>query len=179
MSRPVTAHGTLNGQKITAPVINPGDWFGKTWLIAVSMGFEASYFVVEADSPSDAIDEFADNDTYGHLVKIEEREYRDYAFAVGKGDMIGGEEFDRAGWVDLNGKFYDTDPKLPEPQTSGCGTQYDTDNLFIHGIEGIQNGKGMPWPCTYSWEGMPQWAAALTPLEFEAQYDQFEESLES
>ena len=74
----VTASGRLHGQRLEGiPVINPGDWWGKAWLVELGGSYMAEYYVVEADSVSDAIDEFADS-AHGHLITVEERYYDDY-----------------------------------------------------------------------------------------------------
>jgi len=31
----VTAKWTVDGRHLEAPVVNPGDWFGKTWHLSV------------------------------------------------------------------------------------------------------------------------------------------------
>lgn len=41
--------------------INRGQWFGKTWLIEVGMGYDSCFVLVEADDESDAIDVLADS----------------------------------------------------------------------------------------------------------------------
>jgi len=50
---------------------NRGDWFGKTWLIGIGMGFETCMIVVEADNAQDAIDALTDS-RYGHLIKTDD-----------------------------------------------------------------------------------------------------------
>ena len=75
----ITATFTLNGQNLTdVPVINPGDWFGKTWLLEVGGCYSPLFLVVEADSASDAIDELADNEQYGHHIVVDEADLDDY-----------------------------------------------------------------------------------------------------
>lgn len=75
----VTANATLNGHDlIDIPVINPGDWFGKTWLIEIGGSYWPTYLVVEADTVSSAIDELADNETFGHLITVDEADLGDY-----------------------------------------------------------------------------------------------------
>ena len=57
----ITARGNLNGHDLTdVPVLNPGDWFGKAWLVEIGGSYSSLYLIVEADSMSDAIDELAD-----------------------------------------------------------------------------------------------------------------------
>lgn len=72
------AKGKLNGREIEAEVVNPGDWFGKTWLIEVAVSHEPIYLVVEADNPSDAFDELAESEKHGHHVVVDEADLDDY-----------------------------------------------------------------------------------------------------
>ena len=60
------------------PVLNPGDWFGKTWLLEIGGSYSPLFLIVEADSVSDAIDELADNETYGHNIAVPESDLGDY-----------------------------------------------------------------------------------------------------
>ena len=65
----VKARGNWNGQELNdMPVLNPGDWFGKAWLIEIGGSYSPLFLVVEADSPQDAIDELADHKKYGHHI---------------------------------------------------------------------------------------------------------------
>ncbi len=75
----ITANATFHGHELKdIPVINPGDWFGKTWLIEIGGGYTSLYLVVEADSVSDAIDELADSEQHGHHIVVEEANLGDY-----------------------------------------------------------------------------------------------------
>jgi hypothetical protein len=60
------------------PVINPGDWFGKTWLVEIGGSYTPLFLIAEADSVSDAIDELADNETYGHHIVVDDADLADY-----------------------------------------------------------------------------------------------------
>ena len=75
----ITARGLFNGQELRdVPVINPGGWFGKTWLLEVSGSYWPLYLVVECDSAQDSIDELADDETYGHHIVVPEEDHGDY-----------------------------------------------------------------------------------------------------
>lgn len=75
----VKARGKFNGQQLTdIPVLNPGDWFGKAWLIEIGGSYWPVFLVVEADSVSDAIDELADNKKYGHQIVVPDEDLGDY-----------------------------------------------------------------------------------------------------
>lgn len=74
----VTAHGTFHGQEIEAEVVNPGDWFGRVWLVEIGGSYTPRYLAVEADSVSDAIDELADSEKHGHEVRVADANLGDY-----------------------------------------------------------------------------------------------------
>ena len=75
----ITAHGTFNGHDLQdMPVINPGDWFGKTWLIEIGGCYWPLFLVIEADTITDAIDELAENEKYGHNIVVEDADLGDY-----------------------------------------------------------------------------------------------------
>ena len=75
----ITARGTFNGHDLKdMPVINPGDWFGKTWLIEIGGCYWPLFLVVEADTITDAIDELAEHEKYGHNIVVEDADLGDY-----------------------------------------------------------------------------------------------------
>jgi hypothetical protein len=75
----IKASGTFGGQQLNdVPVLNPGDWFGKAWLLEIGGSFWPLFLVVEADSVSDAIDELADHDKYGHQIVVPPEDLGDY-----------------------------------------------------------------------------------------------------
>jgi hypothetical protein len=75
----ITARGKLNDHDLTdTPVINPGDWFGRTWLIEIGGSYWPIFLVAEADTVSDAIDEFADNEKFGHHIIVDTADLGDY-----------------------------------------------------------------------------------------------------
>ena len=75
----ITVKANLNGPELTViPVLNPGDWFGKTWLLEIGGSYTPLYLVVEAQSMADAIDELADNEKFGHLITADEDNLSDY-----------------------------------------------------------------------------------------------------
>lgn len=75
----ITASATFHGQQlIDIPVLNPGDWFGKSWLLEIGGSYWPLFLIVEADSASDAIDELADHEKYGHHIVVAEADLGDY-----------------------------------------------------------------------------------------------------
>lgn len=79
MAKEITATCTLNGHDLTdVPVVNPGDWFGKTWLLEIGGSYTPLFLIVEADSASDAIDELADSEKWGHNIVVDEADLGDY-----------------------------------------------------------------------------------------------------
>lgn len=76
----ITAKAKLNGHELTdMPVLNPGEWFGKTWLIEIGGSYWPLFLIVEADSVQDAIDELAESEEYGHNIVVAEDDLGDYA----------------------------------------------------------------------------------------------------
>jgi hypothetical protein len=75
----VKSCATFNGHKLKdIPVINPGDWFGKTWLIEIGGSYFPLFLIVEADTMQDAIDELADSEKYGHNIVVAKEDLADY-----------------------------------------------------------------------------------------------------
>jgi hypothetical protein len=75
----ITAKATFHGQELkNIPVINAGNWFGKTWLIELGGSFTPLFLIVEANSVCDAIDELADNEKYGHQIVVADSDLGDY-----------------------------------------------------------------------------------------------------
>ena len=75
----ITATANFNGQELKdIPVLNPGDWFGKSWLIEIGGSHVPLFLVVEADTIMDAVDELADNEKYGHQIIVADEDFDDY-----------------------------------------------------------------------------------------------------
>ncbi len=74
MKKPVVQFRYVSGQHtITGDVVNPGGWFGKVWIIQIAIANALNpFFAVEAKDAQDAIDQFADSDTYSHLIDVNE-----------------------------------------------------------------------------------------------------------
>lgn len=78
----ITASFSFHGTEMQdVEVINPGDWFGKTWLLGISCGFDTDFYIVEADSACDAIDELVDSGK-GDALLIDEDQFGDYGVAT-------------------------------------------------------------------------------------------------
>ncbi len=75
----ITARAKFHGHELTdIPVLNPGDWFGKTWLVEIGGSYSPLFLIVEADSVCDAIDELADHEKYGHQIVVADEDLGDY-----------------------------------------------------------------------------------------------------
>lgn len=75
----ITARCTVNGHEMTdVVVINPGDCCGKTWLVEIGGSYSPLFLIVEADSVSDAIDELASSEMYGHNIIVADEDLGDY-----------------------------------------------------------------------------------------------------
>src|SRR5208282_5668135 len=122
----IVAKGRLGNHDIEAEVLNPSSWFGKTWLIEIGCGFSSLFFAVEADSVSDAIDEFSGSER-GHLILVDDADLADYTDEDG----------------DIDGYFNDG------------GQLCDLDNVMVHGLERPGRGEYTPWPCRYFADDLP------------------------
>lgn len=79
MCSKITATGKLNGKEIgQIEVINPGDWFGKCWLIEIGGSYWPLFLVVEADSLTDTIDELADSEKHKHHIVVPDEDLGDH-----------------------------------------------------------------------------------------------------
>ncbi len=86
----ITASSKFHDHDLTdIPVINPGGWFGKTWLMELGGSYTPLFLIVEADTISDAIDELSDNETYGHQIHVLDEDLADYPEDVRQYDGSG------------------------------------------------------------------------------------------
>jgi hypothetical protein len=75
----ITASCKFHNQDLTdIPVLNPGDWFGKAWLLEIGGSYTPLFLIVEADNVCDAIDELSDNETYGNQIHVPDSDLGDY-----------------------------------------------------------------------------------------------------
>lgn len=123
---PVFACAEVNGHKIEAKVMNPGDWFGKVWLVEIGCGISSFYFAVEADTFDKAVDEFCDSEA-GHHIHINELELDDYKVETDNG------------FFNLRGEKLSKEQadKLMEPNYLGnSGTPCDLDHFLMREFDG-------------------------------------------
>ena len=59
-------------------MLNPGGWFGKTWLLEIGGSYWPLFVIVEADTVTDAIDELAENEKYAFHVVVADEDLGDY-----------------------------------------------------------------------------------------------------
>lgn len=79
MTIEITAKGNFLGTELSEiPVINPGNWFGKSWLIELGGSYTPLFLIVEAENVCDAIDELAENEKYGHQIIVADEDLGDY-----------------------------------------------------------------------------------------------------
>lgn len=159
----IKAKGKLHGQEVEATAVNPGDWFGKVWIVYVADCFDPPLYAVESDTCADAINEFIESE-HGKIERIDvESAGGDYGYKVSPGDQVGGQTFTEAGWIDLKGNFT-TDPEkgkyIHEPDTTGQGEIYDGESVMVVGEERSE----LPWPCLYFGEGLP--ACGVDPRNY-------------
>ncbi len=75
----ITARFRMHDHDLTdIPVLYPGGWFGKAWLIELGGSYSPIFLVVEAGTVSDAIDELSDDKTYGHRIHVPDSDLGDY-----------------------------------------------------------------------------------------------------
>ena len=75
----IKATATFHGHELTdIPVLNPGDWFGKCWLLEIGGSYSPLFLIVEADGLDDAIDELAEDEKYGHNIVVSDEDLADY-----------------------------------------------------------------------------------------------------
>jgi len=58
----------LNGHDIEGDCVNPGEWFGKAWVVEV----ESMFLAVEADYESVLIDWICNSDKYGKSIRVDD-----------------------------------------------------------------------------------------------------------
>lgn len=126
----VTAKGCLGGRDIEAEVLNPGDWWGKIWLIEVGCGISSLFFVVEAEHESAAFDVLADHEERGHHIRISEDQFADYGEEFHVGDIIGGDTIEEDGWYDLHNKKVKGPLQVPD-RLGNAGEPCDLTNCHI------------------------------------------------
>lgn len=106
------------------PVINPGGWFGKTWLLELGGSYSPLWLVVEADTIADAIDELSDNETYGHQIQVPDSDLGDYP--------------EDSRYYDGSGRVLDLDHLMIHGQERSdlpFPVRYHGDNLPTEGID--------------------------------------------
>lgn len=173
----VTAKGRLGDRDIEAQAVNPGGWFGKVWLLEVGGGFTPLYFAVEADSVSDAVDEFLDWEEEHGTTHIR-LDPDDDAIADDYGDRIWGHDSSDPhpgpGWVNLRGEFIPEGDErgryISEVRRGGNhGIAYDSDHLMIHGEEShaTAHGDGIPWPCRYHHPALEHTPEGIDPRDWD------------
>src|SRR5687768_9896646 len=75
----ITAKGTFQGRDLTdMPVLNPRDWFGRTWLLEIGGSYWPLFLVVEAKSVWGSIEELAESEKHGHHIIVAEDDLGDY-----------------------------------------------------------------------------------------------------
>lgn len=116
------------------PVLNHGDWFGKTWLVSVACGHFAVSAIVEADSAADACDIAAEHEEFGKMLRIEPPDTKDYTTVVEQGCGYAA--------INLDGDVVATAKTASELSSydrhiayTGDGRPYDGESLHVEGDE--------------------------------------------
>jgi hypothetical protein len=159
----VTACFVFRGQMVQdVPVLNPGSCGGRAWLLVLDTSHQPDLFVVEAESPTAALDVLADDEEHGHLVRIQDHEMGDYGYRLPAGAVVGGVALQQEATVNLRGEVVPQDQAeyLREPSVTGSGICYDGECLLVYGDEQAK----VPFTCTYHGEGLPD--AGISPPEY-------------
>jgi hypothetical protein len=144
----LVARGKLGDHDIEAVCVNPGDWFGKVWLIEVGLGYSSSFYAVEAGNEQDAIDTLADSEEFGHTINVDDRELAEAPAVNGDDEENGWKAYDR--WVESH-----------DYSTAGNDSHLvDLTNVAIHGKPCTNMDRNIPWPCLYF---APE---GINPLDF-------------
>ncbi len=171
----VKAKGKFHGKPVEATAVNPGDWFGKVWLLYVEDCYDPPLYAVEADHIGHAIDIFIESE-HGESQRIDEEvEGGDYGFEVNPGDIIGGKTIDKKGFMNLRGEFVEDGRYLTEPSYADHGIAYDGESIMVEGREGAK----LPWPCVYidpDDKLVP--AEGMSPLDYQYREEREEEDAE-
>ena len=78
MSKITASCNFQNSHLSDIPVINPGGWFGKAWLLEIGGSYTPLFLIAEADNVSEAIDELSDDPTFGHQIHVLAEDLNDY-----------------------------------------------------------------------------------------------------
>jgi hypothetical protein len=151
----ITARFTFRGRdRREVPVLNPGSFDGKCWLLVLDTSHDPELFVAEAGGPSDAFAVLADDDRYGDLVRVQAHEAGDYGFRLPAGTTISGSPLPADAVVNLRGEVVAEGEAeyVREPQVSPSGNYYDGESLLVHGDEGAD----VPFACVYCGDGLPE-----------------------
>lgn len=107
--------GTMWGDWQFAPVVNPGDGFGRVWIVVPETYAGGPEFAVEASNPSDAEDDFIDSE-FGKNHRLDETELPDYMTDPGV-------------WGD--------NPRPPEYSCrfTDDGHAFDSEGIYVYGRE--------------------------------------------
>ncbi len=124
-------------------VVNPGDWWGKTWLVGEQWCQWPFYVVVEAEHPSDAENEYIECEWLNSSARLDDNELKDYKDAGG----------------------------MYTCAFSDSGIAYDSENVSVEGADyhaNVGHGTGyagfQPHECTYVGPGLPY--TGISPLDY-------------
>ena len=129
----ITATATFNGHELKdIPVLNPGDWFGKTWLLEIGGSYWPLFLIVESDSAQDAIDELAENAKYGRQIIVDDADLDDYPEAdrhySGSGRVLDLDHLMIHGQEEIRMPI-----PVPLPRRRSAGSGHEADRLLSAG----------------------------------------------
>lgn len=109
---------TMHGHEISGDCVNPGEWFGKVWVVEIGCGCSSIFLAIEADTEIDAIDVLADSEQYGHLINDPDNEENEDVDVCRAGNDSHAVNLDN---VLIHGIFVENGSrKTPFEQKEGC-----------------------------------------------------------
>ena len=109
---------TMHGHEISGDCVNPGEWFGKAWVVEIGCGCSSIFLAIEADTEIDAIDVLADSKQYGHLINDPDNEENEDVDVCRFGNDSHAVNLDN---VLIHGSFVqNVSKKIPYEQKEGC-----------------------------------------------------------
>lgn len=61
----------MGDHQIGGHCVNPGEWFGKAWVVEVGIGCSSLFYAVEGDHEQAVIDALTDSEEYGHVIRYD------------------------------------------------------------------------------------------------------------
>jgi hypothetical protein len=162
--------GRYHTEDTEATVINPGAWWGSTWLLYVGDCMSPPMYIIEAEHFGEVEEIFVCSEygEYLHVNPDDEYDNKDYGFEFHKGDQICGKVIQSDGWYDLQLNYLGKGDEFRriEPSLTDGGILYDGESIMVEGVERRRSTQGdqMPHECVYHGPGLP--IEGISPLRY-------------